>query len=86
VTREQVGAALGEKPPNELQTPRQLVAALGGGGEVGRLLGKSSAAVRQWGVRGYVPFADLLELRHVLAGRMLRYTGPVTPGLASAPR
>lgn len=73
--------------PAVLNTPRKLVAALGGAAEVARLLdGVRPTAVRQWSVRGYVPFRHLLVLRQAMADRQLSYTGPVTPGLEEAPR
>jgi hypothetical protein len=70
----------------EAKTPRQLVAALGGSGNIAGELRISSAAVRQWAVRGYVPYTRLLELAPAMKRRGIRYAGPVTPGLAEAPR
>jgi len=75
-----------DREPAAAKTPRQLVAALGGAGNVAGELGTSSAAIRQWGVRGYVPYKSLVALGPAMKRRGVSYTGPVTPGLAGAPR
>lgn len=69
-----------------IREPRHLIAALGGAPCLAKTLRTTPAAVRQWAVRGYVPYRSLLALRRPMAQQHLRYAGRVTPGFEDAPR